>query len=206
VRERRHLSHDHDKEKPDRGEMSSFDGAARVVDQTRESLPNDKTAWRRFRGAGHPDVGKFEMPRARTSGASTSRVRSAEERRCLSGGERGGSISLPRCSRRNVLLLDEPSNDLDVETLRGSRRAHRVRRQRAGRVTRRWFLDRIATHILSRKTTRNGVLRGNYQDYEADKKKRLGETGTSASASLQAADALTRQSSAPFKRLKHSAA
>jgi energy-dependent translational throttle protein EttA len=96
----------------------------------------------------------------------------------LSGGERG-RLHLAKMLRSgaNVLLLDEPSNDLDVETLRALEEALL---EFAGSVLvishDRWFLDRIATHLLAAEDDSQWVFfAGNYQEYEADKKKRLGE-------------------------------
>ena len=99
----------------------------------------------------------------------------------LSGGERGRlQLAKQLVSGANVLLLDEPSNDLDVETLRALEEALL---EFAGSVLvishDRWFLDRIATHILAFEGESQAVFfPGNYQEYEADKRKRLGEEGS----------------------------
>ena len=124
-------------------------------------------------------VGKFEMP----SRAYLARFnfRGADQQKPvgqLSGGERGRlHLAKTLVSGANVLLLDEPSNDLDVETLRALEEALL---EFAGSVLvishDRWFLDRIATHILAFEGDSQAVFfSGNYQEYEADKKKRLGE-------------------------------
>jgi energy-dependent translational throttle protein EttA len=124
-------------------------------------------------------VGKFQMP----SRAYIARFnfRGADQQKPvgqLSGGERG-RLHLAKMLRSgaNLLLLDEPSNDLDVETLRALEEALL---EFAGSVLvishDRWFLDRIATHILAAEDDSQWVFfSGNYQEYEADKKKRLGE-------------------------------
>ncbi|HEX9183293.1 MAG TPA: ATP-binding cassette domain-containing protein, partial [Burkholderiales bacterium] len=151
-----------------------------VVDQTREALPNDKTVWEAIsRGQDILTVGKFEMPsraylgRFNFKGPDQQKMVGA-----LSGGERGRlHIAKMLVSGGNVLLLDEPSNDLDVETLRALEEALL---EFAGSVLvishDRWFLDRIATHILAAEGESQWVFfDGNYQEYEADKKKRLGE-------------------------------
>jgi len=124
-------------------------------------------------------LGRFEMP-ARSYLARFN-FRGADQQKPvgqLSGGERG-RLHLARMlmSGANVLLLDEPSNDLDVETLRALEEALL---EFAGSVMvishDRWFLDRIATHILAAEDDSQWVFfAGNYQEYEADKKKRLGE-------------------------------
>ncbi|MCC6210461.1 MAG: ATP-binding cassette domain-containing protein, partial [Burkholderiales bacterium] len=126
-------------------------------------------------------VGKFQMP----SRAYLARFnfRGADQQKPvgqLSGGERGRlHLAKQLVSGANVLLLDEPSNDLDVETLRALEEALL---EFAGSVLvishDRWFLDRIATHILAFEGESQAVFfPGNYQEYEADKRKRLGEEG-----------------------------
>src|SRR5690349_10139553 len=150
------------------------------VDQSRESLQSDKTVFEDICGGQDTiTVGKFQMP----SRAYLARFnfRGADQQKPvgqLSGGERG-RLHLAKMLRSgaNVLLLDEPSNDLDVETLRALEEALL---EFAGSVLvishDRWFLDRIATHILAAEDDSQWVFfAGNYQEYEADKKKRLGE-------------------------------
>ncbi len=150
------------------------------VDQSREELSNEKTVWEDVSGGQDTiTVGKFQMP----SRAYLARFnfRGADQQKPvgqLSGGERGRlHLAKMLVSGANVLLLDEPSNDLDVETLRALEEALL---EFAGSVLvvshDRWFLDRIATHILAAEDNSQWVFfNGNYQEYEADKKKRLGE-------------------------------
>jgi len=171
------------RDKPDRGEIvvgSTVKLA--VVDQTRERLPSDKTVWEAISGGQDIlTVGKFEMPsraylgRFNFKGADQQKVVGT-----LSGGERGRlHLAATLIEGGNVLLLDEPSNDLDVETLRALEEALA---EFAGSVLvishDRWFLDRIATHILAAEDDSKWVFfEGNYREYEDDKKKRLGEEG-----------------------------
>jgi energy-dependent translational throttle protein EttA len=171
------------KEKPDSGEIivgSTVKIA--VVDQTRDALPNDKTAWEAISGGlDIINVGKFEMPSRAYLGRFN--FKGPDQQKMvgnLSGGERGRlHLAKTLIAGANVLLLDEPSNDLDVETLRALEDALL---EFAGCVLvishDRWFLDRIATHILAFEGDSQVVFfNGNYQEYEADKKKRLGEEG-----------------------------
>ncbi|MDH5535322.1 MAG: energy-dependent translational throttle protein EttA [Betaproteobacteria bacterium] len=169
------------KEKPDSGEIvigSTVRMA--VVDQSREALPNDKTAWEAISGGLDViNVGKFEMPSRAYLGRFNFKGQDQQKRvGNLSGGERGRlHLAHTLLAGANVLLLDEPSNDLDVETLRALEDALL---EFAGSVLvishDRWFLDRIATHILAFEGDSQVVyFAGNYQEYEADKKRRLGE-------------------------------
>jgi energy-dependent translational throttle protein EttA len=171
------------KEKPDSGEVvigSTVKLA--VVDQTRDALPNDKTAWEAISGGlDIINVGKFEMPSRAYLGRFN--FKGPDQQKLvgnLSGGERGRlHLAQTLLTGANVLLLDEPSNDLDVETLRALEDALL---EFAGCVLvishDRWFLDRIATHILAFEGDSQLVFfNGNYQEYEADKRKRLGEEG-----------------------------
>jgi ATP-binding cassette ChvD family protein len=170
-------------EKPDKGRIVIGSTAKlAVVDQSREALPDGKTAWEAISG-GHDilTVGKFEMPsRAYLGRFNFKGVDQQKMVGTLSGGERGRlHLALTLLKGGNVLLLDEPSNDLDVETLRALEDALL---EFAGSVLvishDRWFLDRIATHILAFEgDSRVIFFEGNYQEYEADKKKRLGEEG-----------------------------
>ena len=150
------------------------------VDQFRDELSAAKSVWEDVSdGQDIISVGRVQMP----SRAYIARFnfRGADQQKPvgqLSGGERG-RLHLAKMLRSgaNVLLLDEPSNDLDVETLRALEEALL---EFAGSVLvishDRWFLDRIATHILASEDNSQWVFfNGNYQEYEADKKKRLGE-------------------------------
>ncbi|HTR59307.1 MAG TPA: energy-dependent translational throttle protein EttA [Casimicrobiaceae bacterium] len=171
------------KEKPDRGEIAIGPTVKlAVVDQTRESLPDDKTAWEAISGGQDIlTVGKFEMPSRAYLGRFNFKGPDQQKKvGTLSGGERGRlHLAATLLKGGNVLLLDEPSNDLDVETLRALEDALT---EFAGSVLvishDRWFLDRIATQILAAEDDSKWVfVEGNYQDYEADKRRRLGEEG-----------------------------
>ena len=168
-------------ESPDAGEISIGPTVKLgIVDQSRESLDNAKTVFDYVSGGlDLLKVGKFEMPSRAYLGRFN--FKSADQQKRvgdLSGGERG-RLHLAKTLREgaNVLLLDEPSNDLDVETLRALEDALA---EFAGSVLvishDRWFLDRIATHILAFEGDSNVYFfDGNYQEYEANKKVRLGE-------------------------------
>ena len=171
------------KETPDSGEIvigSTVKLA--MVDQSRESLPDDKTAWEAISGGlDIINVGKFEMPSRAYLGRFNFKGQDQQKKvGTLSGGERGRlHLAHTLLTGANVLLLDEPSNDIDVETLRALEDALL---EFAGCVLvishDRWFLDRIATHILAFEGDSQAVFfSGNYQEYEADKRKRLGEEG-----------------------------
>ncbi len=150
------------------------------VDQSRDSLPDDKTVFDAVSdGADLLTVGRFEMPARAYLGRFN--FKGGDQNKHvgkLSGGERGRlHLAKTLIAGGNVLLLDEPSNDLDVETLRALEDALL---EFAGCVLvishDRWFLDRIATHILAFEGDSQVVFfDGNYQEYEADKKARLGE-------------------------------
>ena len=150
------------------------------VDQLRDALPNDKTVWEAISGGSDMiTVGKFEMPSRAYIGRFN--FKGSDQQKIvgkLSGGERGRlHLAKTLSTGGNVLLLDEPSNDLDVETLRALEDALL---EFAGCLLvishDRWFLDRIATHILAAEGDSQWVFfNGNYQEYEADKKRRLGE-------------------------------
>ena len=169
------------REKPDSGQVLIGKTVKMAyVEQTREELSDRKTVWEDVSGGLDTiAVGRFQMP----SRAYLARFnfRGADQQKPvgqLSGGERGRlHLAKMLVSGANVLLLDEPSNDLDVETLRALEEALL---EFAGSVLvishDRWFLDRIATHILAFEGDSQVVFfNGNYQEYEADKKKRLGE-------------------------------
>jgi energy-dependent translational throttle protein EttA len=171
------------KEKPDAGEVViGHTAQLAVVDQTRESLPNDKTAWEAIsHGQDILTVGRFEMPSRAYLGRFNFKGPDQQKNvGALSGGERGRlHLAATLLQGGNVLLLDEPSNDLDVETLRALEEALL---EFAGSVMvishDRWFLDRIATHILAAEDDSKWVFfEGNYREYEDDKVKRLGEEG-----------------------------
>jgi len=168
-------------EKPDSGEIIIGPTAHVVaVDQVRDALPDDKSVWEAVSGGQDIlTVGKFEMPSRAYLGRFN--FKGGDQQKIvgkLSGGERGRlHLAKTLIEGGNVLLLDEPSNDLDVETLRALEDALL---EFAGSVLvishDRWFLDRIATHILSFEgDSQAAFFTGNYQEYEADKKKRLGE-------------------------------
>ncbi|MBM3390700.1 MAG: energy-dependent translational throttle protein EttA [Betaproteobacteria bacterium] len=171
------------KEQPDAGEVVTGPTVKLVsVDQSREALPNDKSVWEAISGgADILTVGKFETPSRAYIGRFN--FKGADQQKLvgnLSGGERGRlHLAKTLIAGGNVLLLDEPSNDLDVETLRALEDALL---EFAGCVLvishDRWFLDRIATHILACEGESQWVFfNGNYHEYEADKVKRLGEEG-----------------------------
>jgi sulfate-transporting ATPase len=171
------------KEQPDSGEVSIGQTVKMsLIDQTREGLGNDKTVFDEIaEGRDILQVGQFEIParaylgRFNFKGGDQGKIVGN-----LSGGERGRlHLAKTLLAGGNVLLLDEPSNDLDVETLRALEDALL---EFAGSVMvishDRWFLDRIATHILACEGDSKWVFfDGNYQEYEADKKRRLGEEG-----------------------------
>ncbi|MEY2772041.1 MAG: hypothetical protein RIQ38_2460 [Pseudomonadota bacterium] len=169
------------KEKPDTGEVHVGQTVQMAfVDQSRDDLANDKTVWEDISGGlDLITVGKFQMPsRAYCGRFNFSGGDQQKKVGMLSGGERGRlHLAKTLMQGGNFLLLDEPSNDLDVETLRALEDALL---EFAGSVMvishDRWFLDRIATHILAAEGDSQWVFfDGNYQEYEADKKKRLGE-------------------------------
>jgi sulfate-transporting ATPase len=170
-------------EKPDSGEIR-IGSTVRLayVGQSRDDLTADKTVWEDVSGGQDVlTVGKFEMPSRAYLGRFN--FKGADQQKVvgqLSGGERG-RLHLAKTLIRggNVLLLDEPSNDLDVETLRALEDALL---EFPGCVLvishDRWFLDRIASHILACEGESQWTFfAGNYQEYEADKKRRLGEEG-----------------------------
>lgn len=169
------------KEKPDSGTIVLGDTVKiAAVDQTREGLPNDKTVFEAISGGlDIIQVGKFEMSSRAYLGRFN--FKGGDQQKLvgvLSGGERGRlHLATTLLKGGNVLLLDEPSNDLDVETLRALEEAL-LEFAGCALVTShdRWFLDRIATHILAFEGDSKVVFfDGNYNEYEADKRKRLGE-------------------------------
>lgn len=169
------------KEKPDSGEIVLGDTVQlAAVAQLRDSLPNDKTVFDAIAdGQDILQVGKFSMPARAYLGRFN--FKGGDQQKLvgvLSGGERGRlHLAATLLKGGNVLLLDERSNDLDVETLRALEEAL-LEFAGCAMVTShdRWFLDRIATHILAFEGDSKVVFfNGNYNEYEADKRKRLGE-------------------------------
>ena len=171
------------KEQPDSGSVVIGQTAKiSIVDQSREALENTKTVFEDVcGGADNLTVGRFQMASRAYLGRFN--FKGSDQQKIvgnLSGGERGRlHLAKTLLMGGNVLLLDEPTNDLDVETLRALEDALL---EFAGSVLvishDRWFLDRIATHIMSFEGNSQVTLfDGNYQEYEADKKKRLGEEG-----------------------------
>jgi len=171
------------REQPDSGEVKIGQTVKLAyVDQSRDALEDDKTVFNAVSdGADLLTVGKFEMSsraylgRFNFKGGDQNKVVGQ-----LSGGERGRlHMAQTLIAGGNVLLLDEPSNDLDVETLRALEDALLEFPGSVMVISHdRWFLDRIATHILAFEGDSQVVFfDGNYQEYEADKKKRLGEEG-----------------------------
>jgi sulfate-transporting ATPase len=170
-------------EQPDSGEVHIGQTARLAfVDQSRESLAADKTVWEDVSGGlDNIVVGQFVMPSRAYLGRFN--FKGNDQQKLvgqLSGGERG-RLHLAKTLARggNVLMLDEPSNDLDVETLRALEEALLEFAGSAMVISHdRWFLDRICTHILAAEGDSQWVFfNGNYQEYEADKKRRLGEEG-----------------------------
>ncbi|HET7864680.1 MAG TPA: energy-dependent translational throttle protein EttA, partial [Burkholderiaceae bacterium] len=167
-------------ETPDSGEVTLGSTVKMAfVDQSRDSLANEKTVWEDVSGGlDNLTVGKFVMPSRAYIGRFNFKGNDQQKLvGSLSGGERGRlHLAKTLAQGGNVLMLDEPSNDLDVETLRALEDALL---EFAGSVLvishDRWFLDRIATHILAFEGDSHVEwVPGNYQDYEADRKRRLG--------------------------------
>jgi sulfate-transporting ATPase len=171
------------KEQPDSGEVTIGQTVRMAfVDQNRDDLDNNKTVWEDVSGGlDIINVGKFQMASRAYCGRFNFNGGDQQKKvGMLSGGERGRlHLAKTLIEGGNVLLLDEPSNDLDVETLRALEDALL---EFAGSIMvishDRWFLDRIATHILAAEGDSQWVFfDGNYQEYEADKKRRLGDEG-----------------------------
>ncbi|MDP2284438.1 MAG: energy-dependent translational throttle protein EttA, partial [Pseudohongiella sp.] len=149
------------------------------VDQSRDSLNGDKTVWEELSdGQDILQIGRYEIPSRAYAGRFN--FRGGDQQKFikdLSGGERN-RLHLAKLLKRgaNVLLLDEPTNDLDVETLRALEEGLLNFPGAAIVVSHdRWFLDRICTHILAFEGDSQVVFHeGNYSDYEADRRKRLG--------------------------------
>src|SRR5246127_4698543 len=171
------------KEQPDSGEIVQGPTVKLAyVDQSREAPAGSKTVFEAISGGADVlTVGKYETPSRAYIGRFN--FKGGDQQKIvgnLSGGERGRlHLAKTLIAGGNVLLLDEPSNDLDVETLRALEDALL---EFAGSVMvishDRWFLDRIATHILAFEGDSQATFfDGNYQEYEADKRNRLGEEG-----------------------------
>jgi energy-dependent translational throttle protein EttA len=168
-------------ETPDSGEIKVGPTVnLAFVDQSRDAMENDKNVWEAVSGGSDiVQVGKFEMQSRAYIGRFN--FKGSDQQKLvgkLSGGERGRlHLAITLLKGGNVLMLDEPSNDLDVETLRALEDALQ---EFAGTVMvishDRWFLDRLATHILACEGDSQWVFyNGNYNEYEADKRRRLGE-------------------------------
>ncbi|MCA0404204.1 MAG: ATP-binding cassette domain-containing protein, partial [Proteobacteria bacterium] len=168
-------------EAPDNGQIRVGETVnLSYVDQLRDDLDNNKTVWQEI-SDGHDimQVGAFQMPSRAYVGRFN--FKGADQQKKigqLSGGERN-RVHLAKLLKRggNVLLLDEPSNDLDVETLRALEEALLTFPGCAIVISHdRWFLDRICTHLLAFEGDSQAVfIEGNYSDYEADRKRRLGD-------------------------------
>ncbi|WP_127803558.1 energy-dependent translational throttle protein EttA [Hydrogenophaga sp. NH-16] len=170
-------------EQPDSGTVTIGQTAKLAfVDQSRESLDGSKTVWEDVScGLDNITVGKFVMPSRAYIGRFN--FKGNDQQKLvgnLSGGERGRlHLAKTLAQGGNVLMLDEPSNDLDVETLRALEEALLEFAGSAMVISHdRWFLDRICTHILACEGNSQWYFfDGNFTEYEADKKKRLGEEG-----------------------------
>lgn len=168
-------------EAPDSGEIRIGDTVNfAYVDQMRDHLDDNKTVWQEI-SDGHDimQVGSFQMPSRAYVGRFNFKGADQQKRMSqLSGGERN-RVHLAKLLKRgaNVLLLDEPSNDLDVETLRSLEEAILNFPGCAIVISHdRWFLDRICTHLMAFEgDSQVAFFEGNYSDYEADRKKRLGD-------------------------------
>ncbi|HZR70246.1 MAG TPA: energy-dependent translational throttle protein EttA [Burkholderiales bacterium] len=171
------------KEKADKGKIAIGPTVKMAfVDQSRDALEGDKSVWEYISGgADILTIGKFEMPSRAYVGRFNFKGGDQQKKvGALSGGERGRlHLAKTLMAGANVLLLDEPSNDLDVETLRALEDALLEFPGSVMVISHdRWFLDRIATHILAFEgESRVVFFAGNYHEYEEDKRKRLGEEG-----------------------------
>jgi ATPase subunit of ABC transporter with duplicated ATPase domains len=167
-------------EKPDAGELRIGENVTLAyVDQSRDALDGEKTVFQEVSGGlDQLDLGGRIVPsRAYLAGFNFKGADQQKRVKDLSGGERNRvHLSKMLKSGGNVLLLDEPTNDLDVETLRSLEEALLAFAGCAVVISHdRWFLDRIATHMLAFEgESRAFFFEGNFEDYEADKKKRLG--------------------------------
>ncbi|MFQ7901270.1 energy-dependent translational throttle protein EttA [Stutzerimonas degradans] len=172
------------KETPDSGSIEIGETVQLAcVDQSRDDLDGNKTVWEAVSdGLDQIRIGNYEVPSRSYVGRFN--FKGADQQKFvkdLSGGERGRlHLALTLKQGANVLLLDEPSNDLDVETLRSLEEALLDFPGSAIVISHdRWFLDRVATHILSYEDDGGVVFfEGNYSDYEADRKRRLGDAAS----------------------------
>ncbi|NWF38726.1 energy-dependent translational throttle protein EttA [Mariprofundus sp. NF] len=171
-------------EKPDSGELIVGETVkASYVDQSRDALDDDKTVWEEISGGTDSMyLGKVEVPSRAYCGRFNFKGGDQQKKiGLLSGGERN-RVHLAKMLKEggNVLMLDEPTNDLDVETLRALEEALLDFAGCAIVISHdRWFLDRIATHMLAFEDEGHVEwFEGNFEEYEADKKKRLGEDAT----------------------------
>jgi ATP-binding cassette ChvD family protein len=168
-------------EQPDAGEIELGDTVELVhVEQLRDELQDDKTVWEVISdGQDMLAIGHYEIPSRAYAGRFNFKGSDQQKRvGDLSGGERGRlQLAVTLKQGGNVLLLDEPSNDLDVETLRALEEAMLAFPGCALVISHdRWFLDRVATHILAFEgDSEVTFLEGSYSDYEADRVRRLGE-------------------------------
>lgn len=168
-------------EKPDSGTIDIGETVEMAfVDQSRDDLDGDMTVFQMLSGgADNITIGTYEMPSRSYVGRFN--FKGADQQKIvkdLSGGERGRlHLALTLKQGANVLLLDEPSNDLDVETLRALEEALLDFAGCAVVISHdRWFLDRVATHILAYEDPSEiNFFAGNYTEYEADRRERLGE-------------------------------
>jgi len=167
-------------EKPDAGTLKIGDTVQiGIVDQSREALDANKTVWEEISG-GNDEIELGKRKIASRAYVSWFNFKGSAQQRnvgTLSGGERN-RVHLAKLLKKgsNLLLLDEPTNDLDVDTLRALEEALLNFAGCAVVISHdRWFLDRIATHMLAFEGDSEVVwFEGNYQDYEADRKRRLG--------------------------------
>ena len=167
-------------EKPDSGDIRLGETVELgYVDQSRDSLDDDKNVWEEIaQGEAEIDLGKKKMQSRAYVGAFNFKGQDQQKKvGQLSGGERN-RVHLAKMLRSgaNFLLLDEPTNDLDVDTLRALEEAIQNYAGSALVISHdRWFLDRISTHILAFEGNSQVTwFEGNYQDYETDRRKRLG--------------------------------
>ncbi|WP_347928837.1 energy-dependent translational throttle protein EttA [Pseudomonas helvetica] len=172
------------KEQPDSGSIEVGETVQLAcVDQSREDLDGSKTVFQQISdGSDQIRIGNYEIPSRTYVGRFN--FKGGDQQKFvkdLSGGERGRlHLALTLKEGGNVLLLDEPSNDLDVETLRSLEEALLDFPGAAIVISHdRWFLDRVATHILAYEDDSQAVFfEGNYTEYEADRKKRLGDAAS----------------------------
>ena len=168
-------------EKPDQGEIISGETVKiAYVDQSRDDLDGDKSVFDIVsEGADIIQIGTYEIQARNYIGRFNFKGKDQQKfAKDLSGGERGRlHLAMTLKQGANVLLLDEPSNDLDIETLRALEEALLDFPGAAIVISHdRWFLDRIATHILAYEDDSQMVFfAGNYTEYEADRRERLGE-------------------------------